>query len=202
MYTTVLLLTMLTATHPGHEKLPEPVYPSISLTYEEIMYQALNDCPKAFSEQIDKKFLLKLADVERKFKVPKNMRGLLLATVCYKSGFRNQTKNKKHKKIGILKLGKWWTKTYKLDRHDPIKSAEIWMKHLKKTVQSIKKDCGTKKMTSENAWFAAWVKTLGPKSKNKKSTKKKCFRTNLKYHDLLMRWHDRARSLRHSGMGC
>ena len=204
MYTTALLLAMLTTASTGAEKLPQPVYPSTSITYEEIMYQALHDCPKAFSEQVDKKILSKLVDVERKFKVPPSMRGVLLATACYKSGFRAQAKNKNTKKVGILKLGKWWKKAYKLDRRNPIESAEAWMKHLKKNVDSMKKACGKTKLTNENVWFAAWVKTLNlkTKKKNKRILQKKCVRTNLKYHDLLKRWHDRAHSLRRSGMGC
>ena len=101
--------------------------------------------------------------VEKEMAVPHTMRGMTLAAACLESGFspnalgdRKFSKTKKKPMaVGVLQMWKWYEKSYGVDRKDPESSAIGWLKHIKRQVPKVKKQC--KYRSERKIWTAAWV---------------------------------------------
>ena len=108
--------------------------------------------------------LRRLVDVEKVYKVPKPMQGMILAAACAESGYNPKAKGdrkfsrskKKPMAIGLLQLWPIYEKMYPgLDRTDPIAAAHAWMKHIVRQIPKVRRKC--KYRTTSKIWVAAWV---------------------------------------------
>ena len=105
----------------------------------------------------------KMYAVEKKFDVPKELRGMSLAAACLESGFNPSAEGDKTKKgrpraIGVLQLWPWWVKYYGTNRLDPVSSTNSWMKHIVKQLPSVRRRC--KPRTKRRLWIQAWVHAI------------------------------------------
>ena len=104
-----------------------------------------------------------LYQVEKEMNIPITMRGMTLAAACLESGFspdalgdRKFSKSKKKPMaVGVLQLWKWYEDTYGVNRKDPKSSVSGWLKHIKRQVPKVKKQCRYR--SERRIWVAAWV---------------------------------------------
>ena len=126
-------------------------------TVDPIVDIAVENCKNVTPDRVEeaKKIARKLFYIEQMFKVPPELKGMVLAAACSESGFnpiakgdRKFSRNKKTPKaIGILQLWPWWEHKrwgYGIDRRDPEASAYAWMSHIKRQLRSVKKRCKPK----------------------------------------------------------
>ena len=140
-------------------------------TYDEIRFQAINNCKNARNKKIDIKIIDKLIAIEKQYDVPLKLRGMLLAAACSESGYDPQalgdwrTINRRGKKrrvakaVGLFQMWPWWTKKnpgYGVDRNNVEQTAHAFMKHIKKQLTKIK----CKYRSPHRKWVAAWVTAI------------------------------------------
>ncbi len=147
----------------------------------------------------------KIYKIERRFNVPKSLKGMVLAAACAESGFnpnalgdRKFSKDKRTPKaVGILQLWPWWERGrwgYKINRRDPEQSAYAWMKHIAKQIPSVRRRC--KPRTSKLLWIQAWVQAIrAPKPSGRCRERPKHIRYLRKFHRILKKRNaDRLRT--------
>ena len=129
-------------------------------------------CKRAKPKYKDAELLTKLILMEREFGVPKDMRGMLLASACTESGYNPNaegdhkfSKRGKPKAIGLLQLWKWWEKPiskggYAVNRRDPLANAHAWMSHIKKQYPKVRKKCKISTKHVSRTWRVAWVTAI------------------------------------------
>ena len=101
--------------------------------------------------------------VEKEMGIPDVMRGMSLSAGCLESGFnpnakgdRKFSKNKKTPRaIGVLQMWRFYEKAYGTNRYSPRSSALGWLKHIKRMVPQVKRQCRYR--TTRKIWVAAWV---------------------------------------------
>ncbi len=177
----------------SRQKYVKPVirYDQASITYDELLDQAVVNCKNAKPENIDYDLLDKLVEIEKKYSPPPELRGMILAAACQESGFNPKARGdhkfsksgKKPLAHGLFQMWPWWEnpKGYAVDRDDPIQSAEAWIKHITKQIKHIKRTCNYK--TQKRIWIAAWVRAIrAPKEGGR------CLEVPRHYR-LLKRWH-------------
>ena len=145
-----------------------------------------------------------LNKVEKKMKVPYEMRGMSLAAACVESAFDptargdRRIKNNKsvYKAVGVLQLWPFYEKAYGINRKDPGSSASGWLRHIKKMIPKVKKQCKYKSI--KKVWIAAWVTGIRYKKKGGRCKEKPL---HLKYFKKLRRSHEAhvSKSTTHSG---
>jgi hypothetical protein len=169
-----------------------------TITYEEILDEAIFNCPNRNPNEVDQELLEKLISIEKKYKVPNELRGMLLSAACMESGYnpvakgdyRIRGKRKRPMAIGILQQWPWYEskKAYNIDRKDPMQAADAWMAHVIKQLKKVKKLC--KFRTTERIWKAAWVTAIRyPKAGGRCKESPNHWR-------LLQRWHKKIRKNR------
>ena len=156
------------------------------IDYNNLVYTALTQCPRANPDRVDESILWILVDVERKYEVPENLRGMLLSAACSESGYnpkargdRKFSKNGKPKAAGLFQMWSWWEREYKIDRTDPYGSANAFMLHVKRQLD--RKRCKFK--SAERRWIAAWVTAIRAPKKGGR-----CFEKP-NHLRILRRWH-------------
>ena len=103
--------------------------------------QAATRCKNA-KKPVNRALLKTLLDLERKHGVPSYGRGILLAAACRESGYRAKPRRGDGgKAVGLLQLWPWWERRYKIDREDPIQSANAWLTHIGRSVKKAKRKC-------------------------------------------------------------
>lgn len=138
-------------------------------TYDEIRYEAMYSCKNNKSpSESDVKLIDDLIKIEKKYKVPRSLRGMLLAAACVESGFNpfakgdyrtsKRTNKRRAMAIGLLQQWPWVVKFYKIDRKNPLQAADVWMQHVIRQMKSVKKEC--KPRSEKKQWIAAWVKSI------------------------------------------
>ena len=166
-----------------------------SITYREIRRQAVNNCKNNRSP--DEDLIDILIEVEKSYKVPAEMRGMLLAAACMESGYNPKAKGdrkfskskKKPMAIGILQQWPIYEKIFPgLDRTDPKAAAVTWMQHITNRIPKVKKQCKYK--TDAKIWLAAWVTGI-----RYKKVGGRCKERPLHYR-LLKKWHKNIRKCR------
>lgn len=165
-------------------------------TYEEIVDQAIHNCRNAGRRDVDEKILWTLVEAEQRYKVPDEVRGILLAQACGESGYNplamGDYRNKRARARGLFQMWRWWERSYDIDREDPYQAADAHMKHIVRVLKKIKKRC--KHRTIKKQWIAAWVTSIrAPKPGGR------CGETP-KHWRILKRWHRnimKARKLMH-----
>ena len=165
------------------------------ITYEEIKYQAINNCKN--NKSPDAKLIDLLIEVEKTYNVPPSMRGMILSAACMESGYNPLAKGdrkfsrskKKPMAIGLLQQWAIYEKMYPgMDRTNPKDAATTWMKHIVKMIPRVKRDC--KYRTETRIWLAAWVTGI-----RSKKVGGRCKERPLHYR-LLKRWHRNIKKCR------
>lgn len=138
---------------------------------EKILEVALT-CKRAKPQYKDERLLTDLLLMERYFEVPRDLRGMLLASACTESGYNPNaegdhkfSKTGKPKAIGLLQLWYWWTLPverggYAVDRRDPRANAHAWMSHIKKVYPKVRKKCKISRKHVSRIWRVAWVTAI------------------------------------------
>jgi len=169
------------------------------ITYEELIEEATYDCRWRKWSDVDAELLWSLVEIEKKFNVPAELRGMLLAAACMESGYnplalgdyRKRGKKKIAKAVGILQLWPWFEnkkRGYGIDRKDPIQAAGAWMTHIFKQIPKVKKRCGFK--NEVRVWKAAWVTAVrAPKDGGR------CYE-RVNHLKVLNRWHKNIKRVR------
>lgn len=137
--------------------------------YQLIYEKAFYECPYRKSKDVDGFLLWELVEIEKKFKPPVKLRGMLLAAACHESGYNPKAKgdydkNRRPRAIGLLQQWPWVAKFYKIDRTNPHQAADAWMKHIVRQLKHVKKRCKYK--TPYRIWRAAWVTAIRAPKKN------------------------------------
>lgn len=173
-----------------------------ALNYDNLVSVAMKNCKNARPENIDPELLWSLVEVERKYDVPYELRGMILAAACMESGYNPEAKGdrkfsknkKKPMAIGILQQWPIYERAYGAVRTDPVSAADTWMKHIVKMLPKVKKQC--KYRTERRQWIAAWVTGIRYKKPGGR-----CKETP-KHLKLLNRWHREARRRSCAEDGC
>ena len=167
------------------------------ITYDELMTQAIENCPYAREENIKPAILWELVEVEKAAGVPSSLRGMILAAACKESGYNPNAKGdhkfSKNKKtpmaIGILQMWRIYEKMYPgLDRTNPKEAAQAWISHIIKKIPKVKRQCRYK--TEEKIWVAAWVTGIRSKKIGGRCKERPLHLRQLK------RWHRNIKKLR------
>ena len=170
-----------------------------AITYDEIMGQAINNCPHAREVNIKPAILWQLVKIEQEAGVPARLRGMILAAACKESGYNPNaegdhkfSKNKKTPMaIGILQMWRIYEKMYPgLDRTNPKEAAKAWMNHIVKKIPKVKRQCKYRK--EEKIWVAAWVTGIRSKKVGGRCKERP---THLR---LLKKWHKNIKKERTS----
>ena len=164
-----------------------------ALNYDNLVYVAMKNCKNAKPENIDPELLWSLVEVERKYDVPYELRGMILAAACMESGYNPEAKGdrkfskskKKPMAIGILQQWPIYERTYGTVRTDPVSAADTWMKHIVKMLPKVKRQC--KYRTERRQWIAAWVTGIRYKKPGGRCKEAP------KHLKLLNRWHREAK---------
>jgi hypothetical protein len=151
-----------------------------TVTYDELINMAINECPHAYWERVNEEILENLVAIEEyhfeKHKIPDGLRGMLLAAACIESGYnpraqgdwaKTSTGKSYARAKGIVQLWPWWSQKYKIDRFDYKDSARAWIQHVVKQRHKIEKFgwCPAR-FSNEKKWVVAWVQTArGPARK-------------------------------------
>ena len=173
-----------------------------ALNYDNIVSVAMKNCKNARPENIDPELLWSLVEVERKYDVPYELRGMILAAACMESGYNPEAKGdrkfsknkKKPMAIGILQQWPIYERAYGAVRTDPVSAAYTLMRHIVKMLPKVKKQC--KYRTERRQWIAAWVTGIRYKKPGGR-----CKETP-KHLKLLNRWHREARRRSCAEDGC
>lgn len=158
------------------------------VSYDELHDEALFNCPFAKATADNEAIISMLIDVEKKFNLPKQLRGMLLAAACHESGYNPKaagdhkfSKKKKAMAIGLFQMWPWWERHYKIDRTSPEQSATAYMSHVKSKLGKVKRQCGINKL--DRLWVAAWATAIrAPKPGGRCGEQPKFYR-------ILKRWH-------------
>jgi hypothetical protein len=163
------------------------------LDYENIVNIAATECKYAKSDTVDEDLLWSLVEIEKKYNVPYELRGMILAAACMESGYNPNAKGdrkfskskKKPMAIGILQQWPIYEKMYGTVRTDPISAADTWMKHIVKMLPKVTKQCRYK--SERRKWIAAWVTGIRYKKKGGRCKERP------KHLRLLNKWHRTAK---------
>ena len=160
--------------------------------YDMVMEQAINHCRNADPELVDRYLIRDLIMIEKSHEVPNALKGMILASACYESGYnpkakgdRKFSKNKKTPKaIGLFQMWPWWENEkygYGIERTDARASADAYIRHIKKQIPAVKKNCKFK--TDKRIWIAAWVHAIRkPKDGGRCHERPKHLRILRKWH--------------------
>jgi hypothetical protein len=173
-------------------------------TYKELAQEAIFNCRNANWENVNEKLIWQLIDIERKYNLPSSLRGMLLAAACHESGYnpnalgdRKFSKKRIPKAVGLFQMWSWWEKSYKIDRRDPLASAEAYMKHVTRQLSGTKRKCKYRKSQKTRHWLAAWATAIRAPKKNGRCGERP------KFYKILKKWHKEVRLNRKAeAFGC
>ena len=156
------------------------------ITYDELHDEAIFNCP--WSKKIDKekeKIVATLIQIEKRYNLPEQLRGMLLAAACHESGYEVNAKGDFRKNramaIGLFQMWPWWEKAYKINRRDVAPAADAYMKHVQKMYIKVSRQCKLNNKTKR--WLAAWATAIRAPKKGGR-----CFERPLFYR-VLKKWH-------------
>ena len=168
---------------------------SLSYDYNDLINEAY-ECRNAKQKVLDTGIVEKLAEIEdfyfQAYKIPEDLRGMLLAAACVESGYDARAKGdwkitfktKKHPRAkGILQFWHWAEKEYGLNRLDPIQSAHVWMIHVANTRD--KNHCRSYRLTNKQKWLGAWAQAV--RGRLTKENRYRCFQRT-KHWKKLKKW--------------
>jgi len=150
------------------EEPPKKEAPVLTELEQRILEVALT-CKRAKKKYRDPALLTKLILMEREFDIPKDLRGMLLASACTESGYNPNaegdhkfSKRGKPMAIGLLQLWPWWTVPvekggYGINRREPLVNARSWLTHIDKQRNKVRKKCRISRHHVSRIWRVAWV---------------------------------------------
>jgi len=165
------------------------------ITYDELLDEALFDCPFASPELEKQKIIESLIEIEKVHGLPPSLKGMLLAAACHESGYNPGAKgdHKFSKKgtpmaLGLFQMWPWWEKAYSIDRKNPEQSANAYLLHVKSMLERIKYFCRHESI--QRTWLSAWATAIrSPKPGGRCGEQPKFYR-------ILKRWHKNIKSNR------
>ena len=179
---------------------------NLSYDYNDLINEAY-ECRNAKQEVLDTGIVEKLVEIEdfyfQAYKIPEDLRGMLLAAACVESGYDAQAKGdwkitfktKKHPRAkGILQFWHWAEKEYGLNRLDPIQSAHVWMIHVSNTRD--KNRCKGYRLTNKQKWLGAWAQAV--RGRLTKENRYRCFQRT-KHWKKLRKW---KKNIKNYDEGC
>jgi len=185
MYSIIIATLMATAT-VSTPTLEKPV------EYFELARQAIFNCPNKNSLQIKPTVVFDLIEVERKYKVPKDLRGIVLTMNCLeKQGLlKKGLKKLRHwkggstKEVRALKLldtkSKDLVKHSRFNKNNFKKTADVMLRRI-----TTKMPVGQKGPLKEK-WLKAWIKSIQENKPNNTPEPKK-------HLILLKKWHEKIK---------
>jgi hypothetical protein len=173
-----------------------------TVTYYELAEQAIFNCPayKKKATTIKPTVVFDLVGIERKFKVPPSLKGMLLAHACTYESLAGDISSLRYwkginpeiKKKTIFDIASN-QKLTRFNRFHFQRTADVWMRRVVDKLDKTKKKC-TKNDESCN-WIKAWLNSV----KNYKKSPKKEIK-------LLKGWHKNIKKTRqpkkHIACGC
>lgn len=163
--------------------------------YEELVFQAIDDCRTLSSKNVDETLMWELVRVEQRYDVPNELRGMLLAQACGESGFNRfakgdwtKSKTPRARAIGLFQMWSWWESDYGIDRTKPKEVAGAYMKHVSRMLKKVRKQCRYR--SESRQWIAAWVTAIRAPKKGGRCRE---LPNHLK---ILKRWHRNIKKLR------
>ena len=202
----LILSTMITVTGCVAAEKTGPI------EYYELAEQAVFNCKNRSANDIDITIVDKLIQIEKKYDVPSELRGMMLAAACAESGFNpNALGDRKFSKdgktpraVGLFQMWGWWSNPrygYGIDRTDTEESGIAFMEHIVKQLKNTKKSCRYR--TGERQWIAAWVHAIRAPKQGGRCTERP------KHLRILRKWHRAIRDNRkddiicqHEAVGC
>ena len=179
---------------------------NLSYDYSDLINEAY-ECRNAKQKALDTGIIEKLVEIEdfyfQAYKIPEDLRGMLLAAACVESGYDARAKGdwkitfktKKHPRAkGILQFWHWAEKEYGLNRLDPIQSAHVWMIHVANARD--KNRCKGYKLTNKQKWLGAWAQAV--RGRLTKENRYRCFQRT-KHWKKLKKW---KRNIKNYVPGC
>ena len=172
---TILMTAQLASTPPAEEQ---------EVGYFDIANQAIINCPsyKSDMSKINPSAVFDLVGVERKFKVPSDFRGMLLAYACIHNSLSGNVEALRYWKPSTasneVKTIFDITGSEKLTRFNRFnfqRTADIWMRRVVKGLN--KNKCNTDGETCN--WMKAWLNSVKDYKKTPKEELK-----------LLKKWHN------------
>lgn len=156
--------------------LPTPSRAASEVSYFEIARQAIFNCPtyKNNIMQIKPTLVFDLIGIERKYNVPKSLRGILLATACQEKSLSGKIVPLRYWKV---KVDSKFTPTT-TSRFVYQKNADIWMTKIVDKLPLIKKRCA--KLNETDRWKAAWDRGFGCNKKPQGFKLLRNWHTNIK----------------------
>tara|TARA_R110000824_G_scaffold148920_8_gene318946 strand:- start:2933 stop:3550 length:618 start_codon:yes stop_codon:yes gene_type:complete len=180
--------------------------------YYELAEQAVFNCKNRSANDIDIAIVDKLIQIEKKYDVPNELRGMLLAAACSESGFNpNALGDRKFSKdgktpraVGLFQMWGWWSSSrygYGIDRTDTQESGIAFMEHIVKQLNNTKKSCRYR--TGKRQWIAAWVHAIrAPKQGGRCRETPKHLRILKKWHNNIQENRDNDMICQHEIVGC
>ena len=179
---------------------------NLSYDYGNLINEAY-ECRNAKQKVLDTGIVEKLVEVEdfyfQAYRIPEDLRGMLLAAACVESGYDARAKGdwkitfktKKHPRAkGILQFWHWAEKEYGLNRLDPIQSAHVWMVHVANTRD--KNRCRGYRLTNKQKWLGAWAQAV--RGRLTKENRYRCFQRT-KHWKKLRKW---KKNIKNYAPGC
>ena len=179
---------------------------NLSYDYSDLINEAY-ECRNAKQKVLDTGIVEKLVEIEdlyfQAYRIPEDLRGMLLAAACVESGYDARAKGdwkitfktKKHPRAkGILQFWHWAEKEYGLNRLDPIQSAHVWMIHVANTRH--KDRCRGYRLTNKQKWLGAWAQAV--RGRLTKENRYRCFQRT-KHWKKLKKW---KRNIKKYAPGC
>ena len=132
------------------------------------------ECQGAKVGKFDRSLLRDLLRIEEKYQVPDELRGMVLVSACHESGYdpdaegdhRFARKGKAPPAIGILQQWPWWERApYRINRRDPHQAADAWLKHVRRFVPIVRRQCNFDRDQIDEVWRTAWVTAVSAPSK-------------------------------------
>ncbi len=173
----IIIATLLTAqfagVHTEARNAPE-------VTYFDVARQAIFNCPtyKNNVVRIKPTLVFDLIGIERKYKVPESLRGILLASACQNnvlSGDIIPLRHWIHGKKQIISIN---FDRQKINRFFHQKIADIWMTRIVEKLPLGGKKCG--KLSEADKWKVAWERGFGCHKKPKNFKLLRSWHTNIK----------------------
>mgnify|MGYP003113394318 CR=1 FL=1 len=181
----IIIAAVMTATAVTTPVAEKPV------KYFEVARQAIFNCPNKKFSQIKSSEVFELIALERKYKVPDAMRGMLLVMDCLESPktTKNTLQKLRHWKeeavkekavLNILDIKSTGAvKHSRFDKNNLKKTADITLRRITAEAPSGKKESLNK------AWLKAWINNLQTKSPKKDVLQKHLL--------LLKKWHEKIK---------
>lgn len=148
---------------------------------EEAILNRAEQCERAKTGKFNRDLLRDMLRNEEDYKVPLQLRGMVLAAACVESGFDpNGEGDHKFSKdgktpvaLGILQQWPWWSKSPlgpKINRRNPRQASDAWLAHVAKQVPSVTRKCDFRASQTELVWRTAWVTGVRGPSKKPRCT--------------------------------